>query len=45
MANRMDFSQHPKLRLGASNVQNSWASWLVQFEILVEVMTLELGKE
>ena len=45
MARRMDFSQYPKLRLDASNVQGSWSSWLVQFEISVEMMTLELGKD
>ena len=45
MARNIDFSLYPRLRLDPGNAQGSRSSWLVQFEIAVEMTTLSLGKE
>ena len=45
MAQRVDLSSFPKLKLDSNDVSGSWDSWLTQFEIAVELTTLNLGKE
>ena len=41
--NRVDLSSFPKLKLNAQDVTTSWKHWLSQFEIAVELTTLNLG--
>lgn len=45
MASGIDLTSFPKLKVTGSNVIGSWKSWLSQFEISVEMTTLNLGKE
>ena len=45
MALGVNLSSFPKLNLYPGNVGVSWDDWLTQFEIAVELATLNLGKE
>lgn len=41
----LDLNAFPKLILDESNVAKSWNSWLTQFQLSVEVTSLNLGSE
>jgi len=41
----MDLNSFPRLQLNCNGVTRSWNDWLAQFEITVELTTLNLGKE
>ena len=45
MSARIDLSAFPKLVFNASDMTQSFKSWLSQFKISVELTTLSLGKE
>lgn len=42
---RVDLSAFPRLRLNAGDVTGSFRSWMTQFEIAVEVTTINLGDD
>lgn len=46
MAERnVNLNSFPKLKLLSSNISSSWESWVVQFEIAIELATLNMGTE
>jgi len=40
----MDLNSFPRLQLNSNDVTGSWNDWLAQFEITIELTTLNLGK-
>ena len=45
MARSFNFSDFPVLEINSENVSGSWKSWLTEFQLSVEMVTMKLGKE